>query len=332
MHAAYLNTTPSSSALIAPRAAYLFQPHHLAVHTLESLEHTRGFMTYGISSFLSDNTPVTVYLEDGSVKAQAYKRKVAHILKTGKNVDAHLNKAIERGLERLKAGDGSAGYAAFINTVYLQMREISHIAHLDADNHLSMEHERSPRIFKPGAKTFLEADIFENEPKMVKIRTAQILASSVVRDITYIAQIFRGLESKRNEGLFLVRGTNHLGMLTFMKMMTEHGYPHLSEYVVDVDEKRLLIGDSVEQKMILPILWNRKFWQEIIENYPDILKLTQKIFPERDLNRLFTVVRKMVENGTWGQYIDRFIEETKKGNRPKDDDLFPIILSQEDFA
>lgn len=332
LSASRLNLTPSNLAIVGKQAAFLFQPHDLIAHDVASLEYTNQFITHGAAKFLEEGRQVAFFFEDGTRDKQALRRRMDHIFRTGEGVEKHLEETVKLGIELLHNGDGTAGYLSFIDTAYLNLVEsFNHLPFFDK-NLIRAFFEKTPKIFIPGDKPYKELDPRTNPPEVALNRTIQIRASSVVRDICAIGEIFREAERNENTSFFTIRGSNHMGMLTLMKILSEKTYPHLADLAVDVDSKRLVLSGNEHSQLILPLVWNRKFWNAVIEAYPDILELTKKIQPHQDLNRLSSVVRKVLNSEPWISYLQSTIAQQAASEKPPDDKIFPIILSQEDFA
>ena len=146
-------------------------------------------------------------------------------------------------------------------------------------------------------------------------KASKLVEYIVLRDTKFAAQIGYKAEKEKTDALVMVRGTLHLG--------TVHALRHFNFGTVsDIDlEAPRLLRLNKNSASVIPLLWNRQFWDEVINGN----NMSRETARTNALMKQQKDIQAVIAQDKWQGILRKGIERAERLPKKSDDEI--ILLS-----
>lgn len=335
LNTSIVNRHHSQLALNAENASYLFQPHSLHPHsyTPRSIIAVSNFVESAVKRQIAKSQQVCFVFEDGNTKSDHRKKVISGILSTGEGIVEFLQEqSLQSQLHLTQLfPDPNELYNHFILDLYSRAFMKYGNKKDSKLNTIKGMIESAPKEHGLSSRRNAESIPGKFPNDIVRKRTDQVIVSSVVRDLKLAGDMFVQAKNEPNTSFIVIRGTSHLGLATLIASLVSHEYRDLKSLMPNIEKKHSFQVSS-DEFIEGPMLWNRKFWEKLIELNPNILRVTDLMHVGGYFSTVALTVRELLKTEPWNSYLDNTIHSASLINRGDNQEHNShFVLSQEDF-
>lgn len=320
-----IESHPDQVIVDGAHSLMLFQPHHLAYYDRQLWQSCDDLIKRKVNQEIARGRSAVFFFEDASKDHKAMKRAIN---RTSRGADLTTDRAIQlANLESAQQGNGMAAYNFLLNSTVVALREKYNKPPMPP--RIWSVTEMMPNIQACGNHVFSQLDPREVALETSMRRNIQVTAYMIARDIGLISQIVQELQRNPNLSIFMMRGTEHVGLAAGLKTLIELAYPQFEDIVGDIDNEKKTTSDEATAIVTRPIVWSRKLWQEIYRRKPYLLQLPQTYRQGVEMHDTVGMIKTLLQDEPWSSYMHRALIEISQ--TPYTNDLVHIHLTQHQF-
>lgn len=314
-----INTTGTGLALNAERASFLFQTHSLVNKPAIFLKSTIDFVRTATETQLQKGNNVYIVLEDGSTQISLRKNAFTTALKDQESAFTFITEEImarSHQDETSTANDSAYAYNTF---------ELKILADLiDRNMH---QKKTAGKIFGlveavEGLPLEVTQDVKLDSFSAILTFLQNSITQLAARDFKLISDMCSIAATDPKASFVVIRGKDHLGMAPLLDIFANNINQNMSAFVPDIN-KRVTIKSSSQGLILLPILWNKKFWQEVFNATSHLLPLPSANMSQ-EITYIIAQTHNTLNNNPWLPLLTKRLNEYLLSNSQSRDEKITL--------